>query len=391
MAAKTKGWTGADSVSFPTRSNRPTERVSYALIHADHEVLKSAVSEVESAWADFPGVIEVENSMDADSRTLNVQLNDAGHAAGLSPAAVATQLRNSFYGAEAQRIQRGREEILVMVRYPEKRRASYAELQNERINLPNSRRQTPLYTVAETVENETPSKRFRIDGQNAAIVTAHLDYRAAQFGGIAERSDAQILPALQSRFPNLQVRRHGISKELKRMSDTLLISVPLAILLIYGLIASFLRSFIQPLLALAGVPMAFVGAVAGHWILGYELTIISIFGLIAVSGVIVNDTILLMHRYNLIRRQGEIPEIAAISAAAQQRARAILITSLTTVFGLLPILFSDAESIQFLIPLVVSLTFGLIFAGIGLLFFLPSVLMMTELVKVRLSSLRIQP
>lgn len=382
---------GAGSVSFPTRSNRPTERVSYALIHADHEILKSAVSEVESAWADFPGVIEVENSMDADSRTLNVQLNDAGHAAGLSPAAVATQLRNSFYGAEAQRIQRGREEILVMVRYPEKRRASYAELQNERINLPNSRRQTPLYTVAETVENETPSKRFRIDGQNAAIVTAHLDYRAAQFGGIAERSDAQILPALQSRFPNLQVRRHGISKELKRMSDTLLISVPLAILLIYGLIASFLRSFIQPLLALAGVPMAFVGAVAGHWILGYELTIISIFGLIAVSGVIVNDTILLMHRYNLIRRQGEIPEIAAISAAAQQRARAILITSLTTVFGLLPILFSDAESIQFLIPLVVSLTFGLIFAGIGLLFFLPSVLMMTELVKVRLSSLRIQP
>ena len=134
--------------------------------------------------------------------------------------------------------------------------------------------------------------------------------------------------------------------------------------------------------------MAFVGAVAGHWILGYELTLISIFGLIAVSGVVVNDTILLMHRYNVIRREGDIPEIAAISAAAQQRARAILITSFTTVIALLPILFSDAESIQFLIPLVVSLTFGLIFAGIGLLFFLPSVLMMSELVKGRLAAIR---
>ncbi|MXW53273.1 MAG: efflux RND transporter permease subunit [Gammaproteobacteria bacterium] len=382
------GATLADSITFPTRSNRPTERVSYALIHADRAVLESAVAMVESAWEELPGVVRIEDSLDSDSRRLDVRLNDTGHAAGLSPAAVATQLRNAFYGAEAQRIQRGREEILVMVRYPGNRRASFAELQNERIYLPNSRRQSPLYTVAEIQETKTPSKRIRIDGQNAAVVTAHLDLGASQLGDVAQHTDAEVLPALLNRYSNLQVRRHGMSKELQRVGNTLLISVPIAILFIYGLIASFLRSFIQPLLALAGVPMAFVGAVAGHWILGYELTLISIFGLIAVSGVVVNDTILLMHRYNVIRREGDIPEIAAISAAAQQRARAILITSFTTVIALLPILFSDAESIQFLIPLVVSLTFGLIFAGIGLLFFLPSVLMMSELVKGRLAAIR---
>lgn len=381
---KLAGVAWADSITFPTRRSRPTEQVSYALIHSDHEVLRDAVAEVESAWSQLPGVLNVEDSMDADSRRIDVSLNDTGHAAGLSAAGVATQLRNSFYGAEAQRIQRGREEVLVMVRYPQERRASFAELQNERINLPNSRRQAPLYTIAEILETETPSSRMRIDGQNAAVVTANLDLDASLSGEVAERSEAEILPALQNRYANMQVREHGVSRELQKVGDTLLISVPVAIFFVYCLIASFLRSFIQPLLALAGVPMAFVGAVAGHWVLGYELTITSIFGLIAVSGVVVNDTILLMHRYNLIRRQGEIPEIAAISAATQQRARAILLTSVTTVIGLLPILFSDAETIQFLVPLVVSLTFGLIVAGVGLLFFLPSVLMMTELVKIRL-------
>ena len=381
---KLAGATWADSLTFPTRRSRPTERVSYALIHPDQEVLRNAVVEIESVWSDLPGVLNVENSTDADSRRIDVKLNDTGHAAGLSAAAVATQLRNSFYGAEAQRIQRGREEVLVMVRYPEERRASYAELQNERIYLPNGRRQVPLYTIAEILETETPSGRLRIDGQNAAVVTANLNLDASLSGELAERSESEILPELLSRYPNMQIREHGVSRELQKVGDTLLISIPVAIFFIYCLIASFLRSFIQPLLALAGVPMAFVGAVAGHWILGYGLTITSIFGLIAVSGVVVNDTILLMHRYNLIRRQGEIPEIAAISAATQQRVRAILLTSFTTVIGLLPILFSDAETIQFLIPLVVSLTFGLIFAGIGLIFFLPSVLMMTELLKIRL-------
>ena len=374
------------SITFPTRRSSPTERISYALIHADQEVLRDAVAHVTSAWSRLPGVLNVEDSMDAVSRRMDVKLNDAGHAAGLSVAAVATQLRNAFYGAEAQRIQRGREEVLVMVRYPEARRASYAELQNERINLPNSRRQAPLYTVAEIVETETPSSRLRIDGQNAAVVTAHIDIDASLTSDIAERLDAEIMPVLHSLYPSLQIRKHGVSRELEKVGETLLVSVPVAIILIYCLMASFLRSFVQPFLALAGVPMAFVGAIVGHWILGYELTLTSIFGLVAVSGVVVNDTILLMHRYNLIRQQGEIPEIVAISAAARQRARAILLTSFTTVFGLLPILFSDAESIAFMVPLVVSLTFGLIFAGVGLLFLVPSALIMAELAKIKLRS-----
>ena len=373
------------SVFFPTRRSQPTGALSYALIHSDDDVLRDAAAWLRNAWARMPGVQAAHDSLGPGSRRLEVRLNAAGHAAGLTAAGVATQLRDSFYGAEAQRIQRGREEVLVMVRYPGERRASYADLRNERITLPGSREQVPLYTVADLGETEARASRLRIDGRGAAIVTADLDLAADRSGDVAERTAAELLPRLEARAAGLDIRNHGASRDVQRIGGALLFSVPIALIFIYGLIASFLRSLIQPLLVLAGIPIAFVGAVAGHWVLGYALTVTSIFGLIAVSGVVVNDTILLMHRYNAIRRElPDVPEIAAISAATQQRARAILLTSFTTVIGLLPILFSGAEAIRFLIPLVVSLTFGLIFAGVGLLFLLPSVLMLVELAKIRL-------
>ena len=375
------------SVTFPTRRSQPTGALSYALVHSDDEVLGDAAAWLREAWAGMPGVESTHDSLGSGSRRLEVRLNAAGHAAGLTAAGVATQLRNAFFGAEAQRIQRGREEVLVMVRYPGERRTSYADLRNERITLPGSREQVPLYTVAELRETETRANRLRIDGRSAAIVTANLDIGAERSGDVAGRSRAELLSRLKARHPGLEIRSHGVSRDVERVLATLLFSAPIALIFIYGLIASFLRSFIQPLLVLAGIPIAFVGAVAGHLVLGYELTSTSVFGLIAVSGVVVNDTILLMHRYNAIRRElPVVPEIAAISAATQQRARAILLTSFTTVIGTLPLLFSDAEAIQFLIPLVVSLTFGLTFAGIGLLFLLPSVLTIVELAKIRLRS-----
>ena len=374
-----------ESVAFPTRRSQPTGTLSYALIHSDDEALRDAAAWLNDAWSRMPGVEAVHDSLGPGSRRLEVRLNAAGHSAGLTAAGVASQLRDSFFGAEAQRIQRGREEVLVMVRYPGERRTSYADLLNERITLPGSREQVPLYTVAALQETETRANRLRIDGRGAAVVTADLDLAADRSGDVAERTRAELLPRLLARSPGIEIRSHGVSRDAERIVATLLFSAPVALIFIYGLIASFLRSFIQPLLVLAGIPIAFVGAVAGHWVLGYELTVTSIFGLIAVSGVVVNDTILLMHRYNAIRQElPDVPEIAAISAAAQQRARAILLTSFTTVIGLLPILFSDAEAIRFLIPLVVSLTFGLIFAGFGLLLLLPSVLMLVELAKFRL-------
>ena len=379
------GIPGVESLSFPTRQTQTSNTLSYALIHSDPERLADAAGELREALTRLDGIGRVNDSIERGKRRFDVRLNDAGHAAGLTAASVATQLRNGFYGAEAQRIQRGREEVLVMVRYPQDRRTSYAELLNERINLPASREQVPLYTVAEITETRSIANRLRIDGHGAAVVTAGYDATRLFAGDLAETVEERILPGLESRYPEIQVRKHGVNRDLARIADILALSIPIALLVMYCLIASFLRSFVQPLLALAGIPMAFVGAVVGHLALGYEFSSTSIFGLIAVSGVIVNDTILLMYRYNQMVRVSGIPEIAAISAATRQRARAILLTSVTTLLGLLPILFSGDEAIQFLIPLVVSIAFGLVFASIGLLFFLPSVIMMVELAKGRLS------
>ena len=220
------------------------------------------------------------------------------------------------------------------------------------------------------------------------MVTADYDATRLLTGDVAEAVEERILPGLESRYPEIRIRSHGANRDIDRLADILALAVPVALLVMYCLIASFLHSFVQPLLALAGIPMAFVGTVVGHLVLGYDFGITSVFGLLAVSGVIVNDTILLMYRYNQMVRDSGIPEIAAVSAATRQRARAILLTSVTTLVGLLPILFSGDETIQFLIPLVVSVAFGLVFAGIGLLFFLPSVIMLAELAKGRLGRRR---
>ena len=166
------------------------------------------------------------------------------------------------------------------------------------------------------------------------------------------------------------------------MAETLRWTFPLALLVVYGLLAAQLRSFAQPLLALASVPLALVGTVVGHLLLGYELTNMSLFGIVGVSGVVVNDTLLLLDRYNRIRRDdAHLPAIAAISAAARHRARAIVLTTLTTVIGLAPMLYDKSEAIQFLVPMVISLGAGLVFASMGVLFLVPAVLILVEMAR----------
>ena len=370
---------GVHSVLFANR-NEIGDQLSFAVTHPDPLVVQSAAEEFQQSLARHDGVTKVVNSTAIGKRSFEVVLNDSGHASGLTAASVATQLRNSFYGAEAQRIQRGREELLVMVRYPEDRRTRYADLMNELVFLPNGREQVPLHTVAELNESNTLADHMRIDGRSAVVVSADLSRTGTSIGSAAALAE-DLLPELQRRYPGVHVDLHGQSKDAARAISVLQISIPIGLLVLYVLISSFLRSFVQPLLALAGIPMAFVGAVVGHFALGYVFSFASILGFIAVSGVIVSDTILLLHRFNQIMADSKTPAIAAITAATRQRARAVLLTSVTTALSLTPMLFSGSEAIQFLIPMVVSITFGLVFSGIGLLFFLPSVTMIAEMTK----------
>ncbi len=384
---------GEQTVTLPTRRTQLTKAVSYALTHADESVLLEAADWIRNELSRIPGVNGVADSVRFAGRTAEVRLNSAGRAAGLSEAEVASQLRDAFHGIEAQRIVRGQELVRVMVRYPEERRLRYADLLDEWISLPNSQERIPLRTIAELRESRARADRLRIDGRNAVIVSAELDAGEVEAGQVIDHLRTEVFPLLSKAHPGLLISSHGIARDTERIRATLVIAVPAGLLLIYFLIASLLRSYLQPLLVLAGVPIAFIGAVAGHWLLGYQMTVASVFGLIAASGVALNDATLLMHRYNGLRDEVQgLPEIAAVSAATRQRARPILLTTLTTVVSLLPILFSgEVETIAFLIPPVISLCFGLIFAGIGMPMLLPAALMIAELARYRLNVFRDLP
>ena len=382
---------GARQVSFKAGAALASSSVSHVLLHDDGDVLARAVADLARAYAGMDGVHEVDDSLALGKRRFDVRLSDAGVAAGLTAANVAGELRAAFFGAEVQRVQRGSEEIRVVVRYPGERRRSLGDLLDERVSLPGGGR-APLATVARITEVRDYAEQVRIDGRRAATVTAWFDVATTSAARVSAQVEAETLPTLLARHPGLEVREHGTTRELTAMAETLRWTFPLALLVVYGLLAAQLRSFAQPLLALASVPLALVGTVVGHLLLGYELTNMSLFGIVGVSGVVVNDTLLLLDRYNRIRREdAHLPAIAAISAAARHRARAIVLTTLTTVIGLAPMLYDKSEAIQFLVPMVISLGAGLVFASMGVLFLVPAVLILVEMARYSRVGLAVLP
>ena len=369
---------GAETVSLQAPANLSPPIVSYLLSHDDEQVLAKAVAEMEAAASAVEAIYDVQNSARPGKRRYDVQLTDAGVAAGLTASSVANQLRNAFFGTEVQRIQRGREEIRVMVRYPPERRRSLGDLLDERVALPGG--DAPLATVAKIAETQAYASLLRIDGRRAVTVTAWFDPEQGRPPQINAELRAKALPTLRNRYPELRVQEHGATRDASAILSTLAWSFTLALIVVYGLLAAQLRSFGLPLLALAGVPMAAVGAVAGHLVLGYELTNMSLFGIVAVAGVAVNDTLILLDRYNRIRAEdADMPAIAAIAAAARHRARAIVLTTITTAVGLMPMLYDKSELIEFLVPMVISLGAGLVFSSLGVLFLVPAVVIIGEM------------
>ena len=326
----------------------------------------------------MPGLYEISDSLSLGKRHFEVHLTPAGVAAGLTLAGIGAQLRANFHGMEVQRIQRGHEEIKVMLKYPEERRRSLSELAMERIHRPGGG-EVPLATVARLTEKRELAERMRIDGKQAAVVNARAD--ASRITPIQARRlvERDIVPGLIARYPDLAVERHGGARDERAMLETLGFLVPLVLIAMYALMAGLLRSYWKPLVAVAGIPIAMAGAIYSHWILGWDLTGMSIFGVIAVAGVVVNDTLVLLDRYNTLRRDdASLPAIAAVAAATRHRFRAVFLTSLTTVLGLSPLLYERSEELLLMVPFVVSMLGGLVFSSVFVLFFLPTLVMLVD-------------
>ena len=367
-----------ERIEFQSSRIRTRPSLSYSLRHDDDEVRRSAASEMTAFLANMPGVYEVSDSLALGKRHLEIGLTPAGEAAGLTPASIGMQLRANFHGVEVQRIQRGHEELRVMVRYPPDRRSSLRDLATERLRRVGGG-EVPLSTVATLTETRELATLTRIDGRPAALVSARTDNSVTTPIAARREIGRELVPDLLAKHPGLHIEAEAGVRDERELLETMGLLVPVVLIAMYALMAAFLRSYWKPLVAVAGFPIAFAGAVLGHWVLGWDLTGMSLLGILAVFGVIVNDSLVLLDRYNTIRQSSaNIPAIAAAAAATRHRFRAVFLTSATTVLGLSPLLYERSDDLMFLVPFVVSIIGGVILTGVFILFILPALVMIAE-------------
>jgi multidrug efflux pump subunit AcrB len=350
--------------------------VEFELAHQDSNVLEEAVASLKVNFESMGGVYEIQDSNSIGKRQFDINLTPVGEAAGLTPTDIARQLRRNFFGEEVQRIQRGREELKVMVRYPEASRQSTADLFDARIRLADGT-EAPLSSVARVTESRSYSAINRVDGLRIVSVSGQVDEAFTTPSEANAAVMSQFVPALIQQFPGLQIRQAGQGREQSKDLGTLARLTLIALLIIFALMASQLKSYTQPLIILAGVPFGAAGALVGHYLLGYNLSFISIFGIVALSGVVVNDALVLVDRYNNLVEEGW-DNAEAIVEASRRRFRAIFLTTATTALGLTPMLFETSTQAQFLIPMAVSLATGIVFASVIILFLIPALVMIRE-------------
>ena len=278
-------------------------------------------------------------------------------------------MRQAFYGEEVQRIQRGVDTVKVMVRYPLAARSSQQSLENLLIRT-KSGEAIRIAQVAEITMGEGPSSISRTDRRRTVNVTADTDPLKIQSGVVIEDVTENFVPQLLARYPDLKFELGGSSKEEKILMIRFMLGFAAAVFLIYGLLAVPLQSYLQPLVIMSVIPFGFVGALIGHILFGVTMSMLSVMGLVALAGVVVNDSLILVEFANRRRSEGLTVESALLAAGAQ-RFRAILLTTLTTFVGLLPMLFETSMQAQLVIPMALSLSFGIVFATTMTLILVP--------------------
>ncbi|MGK0224075.1 MAG: multidrug efflux pump subunit AcrB [Limisphaerales bacterium] len=368
---------GVEKLNYVSQFFGNPSDLAFELTHQDEDVLAQAVEELKVEYAKIPALFEVQDSNSPGKRQYDIELTPAGVAAGLSPADVAVQLRHNFYGEEVQRIQRGREELRVMVRYPEIERQSARDFFNVRIRLADGT-EAPITQVAKISENRSYSSIERVNGRRIVTVSGRVDRSVAMPEAIKAELTSGVLAQLKDKYSGLQINEAGFAQDQSDSLGSLARLSLLAMLVIYALLASLLRSYTQPLIILAGVPFGAAGAFIGHFLLGYNLSFYSLFGVVALSGVVVNDSLILVDRFNKFMAEGGHSVEEAVLLATQRRFRPIFLTTATTSLGLMPLIFETSTTAQFMIPMAISLATGILFASLLILFVVPTLIVIRE-------------
>lgn len=368
---------GAEAVTFNTASGPGAgDPVNVQLTSKSTDDLALASEELTTILREFKELKNVENGYAAGKPQINFRLLPAARSLGLTSNDIARQLRAAFFGAEALRQQRGRNEMKVMVRLPESQRQSEFDLEEFRIRTPRDGF-VPLRYVAERELGKSATTIKREDGKRVVNVTAKLAPGAASAKPVLEELTARILPQMREKYPGMSADFVGSQRAQAEAFASLGQNFLFALFIIFALLAIPFRSYLQPLIVMAAIPFGIVGAVMGHLLLGYSLSLISIMGIIALAGVVVNDSLVLIDATNRKRAEGA-SAVEAIVYGGTRRLRPILLTSLTTFFGLMPMIFETEIQAKFLIPMAISLGFGVLFATLIALLVVPSLYMLLE-------------
>ncbi|MBC7008963.1 efflux RND transporter permease subunit [Pseudoalteromonas sp. ACER1] len=359
---------GAESVTFRAEFGRSSDPIDVQLSGSSIDTLEAVAEKVKERLATYPTVYEIADSMSDGKDELQIELTEQGLALGLNRVDVSQQVRNSFFGAQVQRIQRGRDDVRVMVRLPIEERRSVADLTDILIKTPTGGT-VPLSHVATLVPGQSPSSIYRIDRYRTLNVTADVEKSNTNMT-VLQADLKTYLDELMVQYPGVDYSLEGEAKEQRESFGSLAWGLVFVFFIIYALLAIPFKSYMQPLIVMSVIPFGMIGAVMGHWVMGMELTIMSLLGMLALIGVVVNDSLVLVDFINKKREEGgDLLETVKLAGAA--RFRPVMLTSLTTFIGLMPLLFEKATQAQFLIPMAVSLGFGIIFATLITLLLVP--------------------
>lgn len=363
---------GAERITFGSVGVGPGGKpIEFKLLAAseDEEQLLAATEDVKRRLGEFAGVFDIADDNTPGKYEFQFRVKDQALSTGVTPTDLGQTVRNTYYGAEVMRLQRGRHEVKLMVRYPPEERRSLVDIREIRVRTGEGV-ERPITELAQIDLNRGFSEINRVDQQRSITISADLDETTANADLIIAKLQSEYLPELATLYPAVSLRWEGQREQSNESVGSLMTGFSLAILAMYVLLVLQFRSYIQPILILFIIPFGMIGAVWGHAVLGLPLTLFSMFGLVALSGVVINDSIVLIDFINSRVREG-IPGEQALMESGERRFRPILLTSMTTIAGLLPLMTERSFQAQLLIPMAASLAFGLMLATFLVLFLVP--------------------
>ena len=360
---------GAEKLSLESTFGDFGRPISISLYGDDYDKIAALTEQIREYLKSYPGIFDIQDNFSSGKEEVQLTVRPLANALGLSQGEIASQVRQAVFGFEAQRIQRGHDEIKVMVRYPLEDRSSMNDVSTLPINAPNSGNTIPLFELATLTPSHSPSAVYR-DGQRRAVtVSADIDSSSYDVG-IIRKDIRQFLDDLFTYQADVTYRLDGQAEAQQETNSSFMLGFLLVIVLIYALLAIPFKSFGQPLVVMSIIPLAIVGAIIGHYVMNLAFSMLSIMGMLGLTGIVVNDSLVLVDYINKKRNEG-MAVMDAVLTAGETRFRPVILTSITTFVGLMPLMLNKSTQAQALIPMAVSLGFGIMFATLITLIITP--------------------